>query len=434
MEEIKDEKDRFIENLEKVDNAILTLRDAYELLIKIFKRYIAMDEEYYHLVACWILGCYFHKKFPSFPFLYLNAMKQSGKTRLLKLLAFLTNGIYTVNITEAVLFRKNEPLFVDEIENITRKEKSGLRELLNVAYKKGGIVERSRKIEKTGEIVIEKFELYRPVAMANIEGMDEVLEDRCIVIVLERCFDPVITRRLEMFELDEDIKKFKEFISFSVVDDDVVVVGIDIEEVLKTLFSYFNKTEQNDTLNINNFTIKNDTNNTSLLIISKIKESTLQGRDLELFLPLFVIAAKVGEDILEQLIKIAENYAMKRKETNIVENRDTTLVGFLTAYCIAHNFTSSHFISLSSIVRNFKELNPDEDWFNTKWLGHALKRLGKVVIEKRRLSKGREVRLNVDLLKEKAEKFGFNIQEMVDEIKIAEEDKSRLTVWEGWEK
>ncbi|MCS7106387.1 MAG: hypothetical protein NZ942_03660, partial [Candidatus Aenigmarchaeota archaeon] len=203
-----------------------------------------------------------------------------------------------------------------------------------------------------------------------------------------------------------------------------------VEEVLKKLFYHFNKNDTNDTNNIFDRNDTNDTNDIALLIINEIEETTLQGRDLELFLPLFIIAANIGEDILKELIKIAEEYSQKRKEVNVVENRDTILIGFLSAYCTANNFTSSDFIPLVNITRKFRELNPDEEWFDTKWLGRALKRLGKVVIEKRRLSKGRVVRLDIDLLKEKAEKYGFNIQEMVEEIR-AHEEQSQLRRWEG---
>lgn len=423
MEEIVD---NFTKNLLNTQEAILSFRDAYEILIKIYKRYIYLDEKLYPLVACWILGNYFHKIFPSFPYLYLNAPKQSGKSRFLKLSAFLTNGTYTVNITEAVLFRTSTPLFVDEVETITRKEKAGLRELLNVAYKKGGVVQRARKIEKTGETRIENFEVYRPIALANIEGMDEVLEDRCITINLERCFDPVITRRLELFDFDDDIRKFKEAMSSSDVSV-CVVKEENIKEVLVSLFNYYNKTTQ--TTPITSITSPNETtpmtldnkiSETAQLIIDKIEKTTLQGRDLELFLPLFIIAGHIGEDVLDSLIQIAVEMAEKRKEQNLVENRDIALIGFLAGYCKAFNLTSSDFIPLTELVKKYREINPDDEWFNTKWLGNALKRAGKIVLEKRRMSKGREVRLNIDLIFEKAAKFGFDIDKLAESLKTEE--------------
>lgn len=429
MEEMKD---KLIENLESVDKAVLTLKDAYELLIKIYKRYIVLDEKLYPVIACWILGCYFHKHFLSFPYLFLNAPKQSGKSRFLKLSAVLVRGVYTVNLTEAVLFRENVPLFVDEIEQIKRKEKSGLRELLNVAYKKGGVVKRVEKNEKTGEVKVKEFELYRPVAMANIEGMDDVLEDRCIVINLERCFDSEVTRRLEFFDFDEDIRTFLSSVSYSsVVDVDVDVKGIyreNVEEIIKSLFLLFNKSTHID---LTTSLLETTLNNIALLIYNKIKETTLQSRDLELFLPLFIVSAQIEEGILDQLIEFAIEYANKRKEENVVENRDTIFIGFLASYCKANNFSPLDFIPISQIVRRFLEINPDEDWFNSKWVGHALKRLGKIVLEKRRLGRGREVRLNIEKLEEKAEKFGFNVKDYADEIKSKLEAKeTQTTLWE----
>lgn len=250
--------------------------------------------------------------------------------------------------------------------------------------------------------------------MANIEGMDDVLEDRCIVINLEKCYDQEITRRLEFFEFDEDIRNFLEFMSGSVVNVDVDVKKIYIEEVMKSLFLLYNKTTHNDIITLYNGTTLNDT---ALLIYDKVKETTLQSRDLELFLSLFIIASQIDESVLDELIQFAVEYSLKRREENVTENRDTIFVSFLSSYCVANNFSSADFIKISQIVKKFLEMNTDEEWFNSKWVGHALKRLGKVVLEKRRLGSGREVRLDVEKLREKAEKLGCNVTEYAEELK-----------------
>ena len=43
-----------------------------------------LKEEYYDLVAVWIIGTYCMPGFETYPYLFINAQKGSGKTRLLK--------------------------------------------------------------------------------------------------------------------------------------------------------------------------------------------------------------------------------------------------------------------------------------------------------------------------------------------------------------
>ena len=43
----------------------------------IIEEYMDMDEEFYTLVSLWIVGTYFHKQFPSYPYLFFNSLKGS---------------------------------------------------------------------------------------------------------------------------------------------------------------------------------------------------------------------------------------------------------------------------------------------------------------------------------------------------------------------
>jgi hypothetical protein len=163
---------------EKNEDLILS---AYRNLVDILKEWVDLKEEYYDIIALWIIGTYSHSTFPSYPYLFLNAMRGSGKTRIMKLITFLSkDGEILNSLTEAVLFRTSGTLGVDEFENIERKGKEALRELLNSAYKKGTKVKRLRKISQKGmeKQVVEEFDVYRPIVMANISGMEDVLNDR----------------------------------------------------------------------------------------------------------------------------------------------------------------------------------------------------------------------------------------------------------------
>jgi len=419
--------DKLVENLEEIDE-IPSEKEFYDLLIKILKKYVKLDEKYYDVIACWILGAKFHDEFISFPYLFLNAAKQSGKSRLLKLLSFLIDGTYTVSLTEAVLFRNKTALFVDEVESITRKEKQGLRELLNMAYKKGGVVQRVEKKGKKDEFVTRTFELFRAVALANIEGMDDVLEDRCIRINLERCFDKEVTRRMELFEFDNDIKVFKSSIysrdgsnsELSVVSVDEQWVKIYIKNTLNILFNYYNNNTQSslNSLNslfslsidnsLNSFDdfLKNKIIDNSLLIINKINETDILGRDLEIFMPLFIIGSYFSINVFERLLTFSIEYSKKRQEINIIENRDVIFMEFLYKYLLSLN--ENEFVKASTLVKEFLQENEDEKWLTTHWIGKFFKRHEYLVIEKRRISTGVEYRINKQKMEIKAKEFGFS--------------------------
>ena len=145
-----------------------------------------------------------HSNFSTFPYLFVNAIRGSGKTRLLKIIASLSHeGQLTASLTEAVMFRTTGTLALDEFEGLNSKDNASLRELLNASYKKGTkIMRMTKKRGPDGEsLQVEEFEPYRPLVMANIFGMTEVLGDRCVTILLEK------SSALHIIKLVEDNHK-----------------------------------------------------------------------------------------------------------------------------------------------------------------------------------------------------------------------------------
>ena len=373
------------------------IREAFTLLNQIYRKYIELDESYYNIVVCWLLGIFFYSNFVSYPYLFLNAMKGSGKSRFLKLSSFLIDGTHTVSLTEAVLFRENDPLFIDEAEDMSKKEKRDLRELLNAAYKKGLFVKRaSRKNPRTGQIYIEKFHVYRPISLANIDGLDDVLEDRCITILLERSNNREITRRVEMFEQDELIKAFKSnsmsFLSFM----------SPISSLYAKVCTECNKIG-NNVSNSNKGNEGNNDNNVNY-IMDKIDKSILTGRDLELWLPLFIIGCTISKEVFDQLVFQAEEMSKERQETNLIENRDYLLTSFLLSFISGKE--EKEYIPLSEMVKKYKGIEPDDDWFDSRWLGRALKR-NRFAKHKERTTVGRVAMLNFERIQQKANKLGI---------------------------
>ncbi len=124
-----------------------------------------------------------------FPYLFFNAMRGSGKSKTLRLVCKLSNdGNVMASPTEATLFRTFGTLGIDEFEGVANKDKGSVRELLNGAYKKGILIQRMKKTKGIAgeDYVVENFEVFRPIIMANIWGMEEVLGDRCLTLILEK--------------------------------------------------------------------------------------------------------------------------------------------------------------------------------------------------------------------------------------------------------
>ena len=382
------------------------LYDAYFRIYGLLQKYCDMKKEYYNIVALWILGTWIHKDFQTYPYLFFNAMKGSGKTRTLNLIAHLSkNGEKVVSMSEAVLFRsaKESTFCIDELEGIGRKDKSALRELLNAAYKKGTNVKRARKVKEKNQerYEIETFEVFCPIAMANIWGMEDVLSDRCITLILEKSKNPRITRLMEDFAENEEIKGIIASLS--------VVMSCRCQKKVytciwnKKILEYYNIMTLNTHIHslppltsLETTTLTNDTNSQKTdidndTLFDKVMKTKIDSRHLELFFPLFVIASSIDEAVVDETINSAETIIKTKQEEDAAENKDVALLDF-----IAGQESTADFLSLSDLAAQFRGwLKEDEEstWINNKWLGRALKRLA-LVIEKKRTNEGRKVILD----------------------------------------
>src|SRR3990167_10876330 len=133
---------------EEKELAIINFKNSYYVIKDILKQYCDLPEDYYPILSLWILGTYVHKEFNTFPELFINAVKGSGKSRLLKLIAELSyRGKVVIDLKEAVLFRtaKSHTICIDEFEKVGHKDNGTMRTLINAAYKKGAYVERMKK-------------------------------------------------------------------------------------------------------------------------------------------------------------------------------------------------------------------------------------------------------------------------------------------------
>jgi len=393
-------KKKQIETIEKLtrEETKKKLLECYELIKEVLKHYLDMNEDYYSLIAIWVLGTYWHKDFSSYPYLYFNAMRGSGKSRALKLICRLSkDGSVMASPTEAVLFRTTGTIGIDEFEGVANKDKSSVRELLNGAYKKGIKICRMKKVKTLSgvEMKVEEFEVYRPVLMANIWGMEEVLADRAITLILEKSNHPLKTRLVEDFEENEVIKYILQNILRCSLCSVVSLKNINL------MWNNYISNEYKTTLT----THTTHTTLTTLTtpnhsLFKDIYKSNIIGRDLELFLPLFFIAEFLGQEMLVEIIRIAKDITGSKKHEQEIESYDIMVYDFISKKESGLNYYSVK--KLTDEFRNFAEEN--EDWLNSKWFGRALGRLN-LVVDKRRLGHGVEVMLNVQKAQNKFKMF-----------------------------
>jgi hypothetical protein len=359
------------------------LLEVYRTIIDILKEFCDLNPKYYPLISLWIIGTYYHDKFPSYPYLYFNAMKGSGKSRILKLITYLSkDGSMLNSLTEAVLFRTKGTLAIDEFEGITRKGSEALRELLNSAYKEGIAVKRMKKVKTlTGEEqVVEEFNVYRPILLANINGLDDVLGDRCIQIILDKSNNPKITRKIEIYKQHFPIQKIKTF-----PFEECSLCSVDYPP--EHLYGEWNK--YIDNIYTNNTYYYNNKNNTNNILFEKINKTGIEGRHLELGLPLFIMANQIGEEVLDEILLIFKDIIDNKKREDFVESLDVSLIQFISEEL------EGKWKTIKELFNGFKSyVQMEEHWFNDKWFGRALKRLN-LVKEKKRMNYGMLVLLDV---------------------------------------
>lgn len=399
----------------ETDEVTLEAGKIYEDIIEVLKYYCDVDEKYYPIISLWIIGTYLHKEFDTFPYLFFNAMRSSGKSRISRLIAILSHqGKKVMSMTEATIFRtpKHSTLCIDEFEQIGKKEQSVLRELLNASYKRGTTVERMKKVSgKDGEkYEVERYELFNPIVMCNIWGMEEVLQDRCITIILEKSTNMSIVKLIEDFEENPKIKEIKRRLEQIQCSLCSVVTDKKHKENWNSFIKSKYTTNYTTTYNTYNTittltTQKASRDQIQHSLFLKIDGADIDSRNLELFFPLLIIATTLDWVIFENLLELAKDISKQRKSDEFTESRDVMVYDFVGKLPSDYNLNYTPVIDLTKRFKEFtQEYVEDDKWITNKWLGRAFKRLN-LATSKRRMARGVEVTLNINKAMEKIKMF-----------------------------
>jgi hypothetical protein len=326
-------------------------------------------------------------------------------------------------------------------------------------YKRGAMVYRVEKTKRE-VLVPEAFEVYAPKALANIRGLEDVLEDRCIVTILKRGKDRHIVNR-EVQPEDEMWSELRSELHQLFLDHwhEVMCVYNRISEL----------SEPSELVNI----VRMNRNSEDLKVLS--------ARSWELWKPLIVLAIFFDDKMRVQglsaehvlstkftcspsslsspsknrspnspgspnsLTSLIVDLALEKVRASMVEDMTETgevlLINALLSLVKEDGYYRVR--GIADAMRSY--FDEEQAWLTTRWVGNALRRLG--FQEKRRVGTGYEYRLTVDSVKDLAVRFGIEIPEEeqkqksnesqettdVDRDKIGRKEESR-TISESSEK
>lgn len=159
-------------------------------LERVFVRYIYLPKGASVALALWTLHAWTADAGDISPFLVLvSPTKRCGKTNLLIILLYLTpRSELASNISPSALFRYVEEirptLLIDEADSFV-KDNEEMRGILNSGHTKAA-AHVIRNVEVSGEHKPRRFSTWAPKAIATIRALADTLEDRAIILTLQR--------------------------------------------------------------------------------------------------------------------------------------------------------------------------------------------------------------------------------------------------------
>ncbi len=172
-----------------------SLHETLDALVRHLTRFIHfVRPEHADAVALWAAHTHAPlERLEQSPILALtSAVKQSGKSKVLDILAFLVREPWRISRpSESVLFRKidadHPTVLLDEIDAVFGDKSStteGIRSIFNSGNRPGTKVPRNVPVGRGYQLA--EFDVFCPKATAGIGGLPETVLDRAILIPMER--------------------------------------------------------------------------------------------------------------------------------------------------------------------------------------------------------------------------------------------------------
>ncbi|MGD0424539.1 MAG: hypothetical protein ABSA92_13950 [Candidatus Bathyarchaeia archaeon] len=349
------------------------------------------DPAGYVLNAVWDIGTYFAHLFNSYPYFYLGGTKGSGKTKNIQLSMQIShNGIQSGNMSTPTIYRliQNQrcTLGIDETENLgmnryrqVSERALDFRNILLNGYKKGSPAYRIEKTSKE-KMVPEAYEVYGPKRIANIGGIDDVLEDRCVVNFMVTA-KPGPRKDSDIDLLDPRwpelrCKLYRLYLNYW---HEVKLCYDELTLLAKShgLVHWLKE-------------VAHDANEEDL--------EKIGGRQLEIWKPLLAMARffdlkdPSGElQLTRTMISAAIRNVNEKIGENLTETGDMILLETLTTMVTEEDWHDDYISSSDIHKKMVDHFEEEQKWLSTDWVGRALRRLQ--FRDKRRLGRTRQTRI-----------------------------------------
>lgn len=319
-------------------------KQLFELQKQNCKKYLGFEEEsIYDLIVLWGIGTYFHRLFDAYPYLDFTGTKRAGKTKALeylKLVAF--NSMMSPDFTGSSVFRLVEltsgTILLDESEQF-RNQKSDNAQHVRTLLLQGFLKDQHAYRISKDTFQPESFNLYSPKALAHINSFDDVLEDRCIQIIMKRSTNKTI-QDSNPNESDFDFAKIRN-LSY------------------RFFLDYANEIDS--------------------LRIDAQKIIPLAGREKLLWTPIITLALFFEnhgiKGLTDSIIKIAKRSSKDRQLVDEQENLDYRIVSYLETQVTEHGWKTVSDL-YKGLVEREEEYQIKADWFTRHKFTDALRRLG----------------------------------------------------------
>lgn len=355
------------------------------------KRFICFPNELYlNFVTLWVMGTYLFMIFRYYPYVWLHAEKQSGKTLLMEILSpIVFNGEHIVSPTESVIFRDISnnltTMLIDEVEKLRKRDKDvygSLISILNAGFNKSGVVKRTESVGRDG-FKVKSYNAYSPKMFAGINDIDDVLQDRTVRIPLLRKKDSEIVQRYKETAEIVDLQR-------SIRDDLYVFALIYAKDIAKAYYA------PDDVIQGMNH---------------------LSNRELDIWEPVFLLAtfidSQVGNLKLIDDMEILSKKSVAEKQSDNISQNETYKLLTVLKVMLDDNAVSTiggdgdiKVFDAKEVFEYFKE-NEDFSWIEkTNVLTRRLKKI-KIVSEQKHIGgeKKRVYTVNVSELQDLCERF-----------------------------
>jgi hypothetical protein len=369
---------------------------VFDMVVQEWHRFLEFtDPRDYVYNALWDIGTYFHFLFSAYPYAYHGGSTQTGKSKALRLssqIAF--NAILSNNMSPASIFRliqnARATLLLDETEKLsTRKMDNRVQEFRSIllsGYQRGGQAVYRVEKDKNEMQTVTPFNVYGPKRTANIEGLEDVIGNRCKITIHRRSVNNAIIK----YEPDPEDPIWR------TLRGQLCILFLQHWKEVKAIYDNLNPEELEG----------------------------LDGREFELWRPIITMAkffdsfsAQKSTSITSTLcaqttlcslmVKLAQDSAAQSKVENMTEANEAILLQVLLEGVLEDGYVSVAGIKTKVLA----EFDDPPSFINSYWIGRTLKRLG--FKDKRRVGTGYQYMLTVADIKDVAERMGIKPQAKV---------------------